>query len=218
MKMDLNKLRDRAYKTACEHGFHEKEYSDKSELWEDIEGYKGSYQVSNMGRVRSLDRIVNNKSSSYIRKGNIKSPKNSGSGYFQVGLCKNGIVKSFLIHRLVAKAFIKNPYSKGTVNHLNCNTRDNRSSNLEWATLSENIKYAFKKGKKPIKYWSGKTGINSSRGSHILQLDKLNHNIVNEFGSAMEACRITGINDRDISSCIRGKLKSAGGYLWKHGR
>jgi hypothetical protein len=218
METDLNKLRDRAYKNACEHGFHDEEKSDAPELWADIEGYEGSYQVSNMGRVKSLDRLVNNKSSSYTRKGNIKSPKNSGSGYLQVSLCKNGIVKNFLIHRLVAKAFIKNPYAKGTVNHLNCNTRDNRSSNLEWATLSENIKYAFKKGKKPTRYWSGKTGINSSRGTHIFQLDKLNHNIVNEFGSAMEAYRITGINDRDISSCIRGKLKSAGGYLWKNGK
>ena len=61
METDLNKLRDRVYKIACEHGFHDKEKSDESELWADIEGYEGSYQVSNMGRVKSLDRLVNNK-------------------------------------------------------------------------------------------------------------------------------------------------------------
>jgi len=209
-----NELRDRAYQCACEHGFHDVEYSDAHEIWMDICGYEGLYQASNYGRIRSVDKIVNNKRGTYFRKGKIKKISNASCGYRGVGLCKNGKRKSYLVHIIIAKSFIKNPLNKRTVNHIDCDKTNNNVSNLEWNTDSENIKYAFKNGRKPTRYWTGKKGINSSRGSHIFQLDKLSNNIINEFGSAMEASRMTGVNDRDISSCARGKLKSAGGYLW----
>jgi hypothetical protein len=213
--INLNELRDRAYKCACDHGFHDKEYSDEKEIWVDIPEYEESYQASNYGRIRSKDRIIKNKSKTYFRKGKIKGICNATGGYRIVGLCKNGKPKTWLVHILIAKCFIKNPFNKRTVNHIDCNKTNNNVTNLEWNTDSENIKYAFKNGKSPNKYWLGKTGYKSSRSSHILQLDKINLNVINEFGSAMDAGRKTGINDRDISSCIRGKLKSAGGFIWE---
>lgn len=211
--IDFDSLRDRAYKCACKHGFHDKPLSD-DEIWVNIPEYEGSYQASNYGRIRSKDRMIKNKSNYYFRKGKIKKISNATGGYKSVSLCKNGKRKTWLVHILVAKCFINNTLNKRTVNHIDCDKTNNNVLNLEWNTDSENIKYAFKNGKKPNKYWLGKTGYKSSRGSHILQLDKTNLNIINKFGSAREACRETGINDGDISSCIRGNLKSAGGYLW----
>lgn len=213
--INLNALRDRAYKTACEHGFHDKELSNEHEIWADIPNYEGLYQVSNLGRIRSLDKIVDNKRGIYKKYGRIKTISNASYGYKSVGLCKDGVRKTWLIHILVAKAFIPNPLGKRTINHINCNKTDNRVCNLEWATYSENIKHAFAHGKKPIKAQLGKYGFESSRGIPIQQIDRHTKNVINIFGSALEAYRKTGVNKSDILSCVHGKLKSAGGYIWE---
>lgn len=215
MNMNLNELRDRAYQCACDHGFHDTELSDELEEWRDIPGYEGLYQVSNLGRVRSLDRVISNKRGIYKRKGCLKSISNASYGYKGVGLCKNGIVKTWLLHILVAKAFLPNPEKKRTINHINCNKADNRLCNLEWATDSENIKHAFKNGKKPIKNQLGKLGFDSSRGIAVVQVGKITGRNISIFGSAREAHRETGVNATDILSCVHGKLKSAGGFIWK---
>ena len=127
--MNLNELRDEAYSIAKANGWHEQEYSDEHEEWKDLHGYEGQYQVSNMGRVRSLDRTINNHGKFYFKKGQIISDANV-YGYRNVGLCKHGIVKTWLVHILVAKAFIPNPLNKRTVNHINCDKSDNRACNL----------------------------------------------------------------------------------------
>lgn len=97
------------------------------EQWRDIEGYEGLYQVSDMGNVKSL-----------ISNRNLK-PYINGSGYLQVELCKDGVHKSFRVHRLVAQAFIPNPENKPTVDHINTIKTDNIVSNLRWATQKEQL-------------------------------------------------------------------------------
>lgn len=101
------------------------------EIWKDIEGYEGMYQVSNMGRVKSLTRKVWN----YTKPGRILKPGAKENGYLHVGL-SNGlnVEKHAHVHRLVAKAFIPNPNNYPEVNHKNMNKADNRVENLEWCT------------------------------------------------------------------------------------
>lgn len=101
------------------------------EIWKDVEGYEGLYQVSNEGRIKS------------IRKDKFLSVNFSGNGYGRVVLYNNGY-KAFLVHRLVATAFLPRPEGCTEVNHKDLNKTDNRSENLEWTTASENTKHAFK--------------------------------------------------------------------------
>lgn len=121
-----------------------------NEIWKDIEGFIGIYQVSNLGSVRSIDRKVFNKGNNSwcYKKGRILKPTRDRGGYLYVGLHNKENVKtnSVKIHRLVAMAFCKG-YEEGLeVNHKNGVRDDNRSENLEWVTRSENIRDIYKRG------------------------------------------------------------------------
>lgn len=101
------------------------------EVWKDITGYEGLYQVSNSGRVQSLPRENMCVNRVYIRKGKVLKGSPDKDGYLCVHLSKNGIERKFLVHRLVAKHFIPNPNNSQQVNHKNEIVNDNRASNLE---------------------------------------------------------------------------------------
>jgi len=119
----------------------------EEEIWKDIVGYEGFYQVSNYGRFRSLDRLINGRWHPYPILGcNIK-PVIKTTGYSQVGLQKNGKQKVVLAHILVAKHFILNPFNKKCVNHIDCNKTNNHFSNLEWVTYKENSMHMVKMGR-----------------------------------------------------------------------
>lgn len=118
------------------------------ESWKDIEGFKGRYSVSNLGRVRSNFRIKGPrntiKTNTIILKQGI-----SNSGYSRVNLHSDGKQRCYSVHRLVAKAFIPNPEAKPQTNHKNGIKTDNRLENLEWATRSENQRHRYNElGKK----------------------------------------------------------------------
>lgn len=117
------------------------------EIWKDIKGYEGKYQVSNMGNVKSLN---------YRRTGKEKILKlhKNNSGYFMVGLYKDDKYKSFLVHRLVAQAFISNLENKEQIDHINTIKTDNRVENLRWATQKENMNNPLTKEKKIGKTFS----------------------------------------------------------------
>ena len=110
------------------------------EIWEDIVGYEGLYQVSNLGRVKSLDRID---ASGHRRKGKILKPKINHGGYVQINLYNNSIRKTVSVHRIVAIAFIPNDdiENKTEVNHLNEVKTDNRVENLQWCSPKENVNH-----------------------------------------------------------------------------
>lgn len=107
------------------------------EIWKDIEGYEGLYQISNLGRIKSLKRMMKNRKCEEI----IKSPSKSEKGYLRIALCKNGKIKYVSVHRLVANAFIPNLQNKPCVNHKDCDTSNNNVNNLEWCTYKENNSY-----------------------------------------------------------------------------
>lgn len=119
------------------------------EIWKDIKGYEGLYQVSNLGRVKSLPRkIYNNgiigKNKFYISKEKILKERIDHKGYFRVALCKNNIQKDYSIHRLVLENFVENVDNKPCVNHIDGNKQNNNLENLEWCTYSENLNHAYK--------------------------------------------------------------------------
>lgn len=180
------------------------------EVWKDIKGYEGLYQVSNLGRIKSLSRYVD------VREGvkihineRVKPHYINKKGYCQIGLCKDGIRKGFLVHRLVADAFIQNPQNKRTVNHINCDKSDNRIENLEWATYSENIRHAFSNN------LIDNSHSYDERKKPIVQLDKESGELLNTYDSIGSAMRSIGKNTKNvIINCCKGRGHSAYGYRW----
>jgi len=126
------------------------------EIWKDIKEYKGIYQISNLGKVRSLDRYnYSNTNNQYIEyqskrllKGTILKPYDNGNGYKQVSLLKNQKRKVYYIHRLVAEYFLSNPNNLPEINHIDGNKQNNCVDNLEWCTRVENLNHAIKTGLK----------------------------------------------------------------------
>lgn len=124
-----------------------------NEEWRPIPGFDNAYEISNFGRVRSLDRerLCKNRYGGFsLRKdkGKMITPTGNGNGYLIVGLRKNGKRENKYVHRLVAEAFYKNPKSLSVVNHLNFNKLDNRATNLEWSTQRENVRYSSERMRK----------------------------------------------------------------------
>ena len=155
-----------------------------TETWKSIAGYEGLYEVSDLGRVKSLK----------YGKENILKPGKSGMGYRKVGLCKDGNLKQLLVHRLVAEAFIQNPHGLETINHKDEDKTNNTVSNLEWMSQEDNIRYSANKS--------------------VQMFDKKTGELLATFPSTREAERVTGINHSSISKCCNGKYKSTGGYIW----
>ena len=161
------------------------------EVWKDIAGFEGLYQVSTLGNVKSLGRMRLSKNESFSKvKERILKPA-LRKGYLKVVLCKDGKRNDYDIQQLVANAFISNPNGYPCVHHKNENKQDNRVENLEWVSHQKNIEYSCAK---PV---------------YCVELNKM-------FKSIIEAKRITGINDRHICSCCKGRRNTAGGYHWRY--
>lgn len=117
------------------------------EVYVDIRGYEGYYQISNYSNVKSLDRVIKQKTGkTQTIKGRILKQRTNPGGYYYVELSKNGTKATFAIHQLVAQAFLDNPGNKPIVNHIDGNKLNNSLTNLEWATYSQNLQHAYKTG------------------------------------------------------------------------
>jgi hypothetical protein len=125
------------------------------EIWKQIEYYKGLYEVSNFGRIKSLSHINN---VGKLRPECILKNRLTDRGYQSVVLYNNGKAKSFRVHQLVGKSFIHNPLNKPYINHLDGIKSNNNVDNLEWVTHSENVKHAFKIGLNRISCGRDKKG------------------------------------------------------------
>ena len=138
------------------------------EIWKDINGYEGVYQVSNLGRVRSLDRFVNSVNGKRKVKGQIMN-FTTRSGYNVLILRKYNIKKSKQVHRLVAEAFIQNTNNKPFVNHKDFNRKNNNVENLEWVTQKENVNWSKQN------YGGRKNKTNSNTGEKYISFRKTNN-------------------------------------------
>jgi hypothetical protein len=171
------------------------------EIFKEIEGYDGIYQVSNLGNIKSYKKY---------KEGKILKPNVISSGYEYISL-EGKIRKNCILHRLVAKAFIPNPENKKEVNHINGIKTDNRVENLEWSTRSENILHAHRTGLKKGYCVKGK---DNPRSKPVIQMT-LENIIVGSFESAGEASRHIGAHQTNITCCCRGKQKTAAGFKWE---
>ena len=186
----------------------------KGEIWKDIEGFEGYYQVSNMGRVKSLERTVCNGRGYYKIPERILKPKKNRGGYLQVHFYKDGKEKFYSVHRLVATAFCENPEGYTDVNHKDENKQNNCMENLEWCSRLYNNTYngrAKKIGKKVAE----KLRNDPNRSKPVIAIHKIN-GLILEFPSVREASRQTGINLGNLCSCLKGKQKTAGGFAWHY--
>lgn len=180
------------------------------EIWKDIKGYEGLYQISNLGRVKSLQRKVKNKNGYRIIKEKILCNYKNNNGYYCVNLRKECNIDIRLIHRLIAEYFIPNPNNYPIINHKDGNKLNNKIDNLEWCTQQHNIREAFRLGLNKYTY---KENFKNNPKT-ILQFDK-NNKLIKKYTSIREANRITGICYNSIFMNCHGKQKYAGDYIWK---
>ena len=178
------------------------------EEWKDIPNYEGLYQISNLGRIKSLEKMLKNKNGYRKSEEKILIPQRRKNGYLKVELYKNGQRKTFMIHRLVGEAFVFKPENKCEINHKDGNKENCCVSNLEWITHSENMQHAVEKGL-VLK------GGNNDRAKKINQYD-LQNNYIRTWECLRETERILKIHSSNISKCCKGKVKSAGGYIWRY--
>ena len=186
----------------------------EGELWKDIPEYKGWYQVSNMGRIKSLDRryTQNRKCDSKPKYTFVKGQIIKASTYGQYLMChlkKNGTSKAVKFHRIVCTAFNQNPNTLPEVNHINEIKTDNRACNLEWCTRLYNANWGTARLRQSI------NNMNNPTKSKSVYQYSLNGLLIKKYPSIKEATRCTGIKESNIASvCYGGRAKSAGGYLW----
>ena len=176
-----------------------------TEIWKPIKNYEGLYEVSNLGRIKSLSRIIRaNTCGKRIIPERILSNSINGSGYCIVVLCKNGKHKSLSVHRIVAETFIENPKKFNEVNHKDENKQNNNVENLEWCNQKYNANYG-----------TGVERCRKKKFKRIVMIDLNTSSILKTFESALQAESITGISRKNISNVCLKIRKSAGGYYWR---
>ena len=181
-----------------------------NEEWRDVVGYEGLYQVSNLGRIKSVSKQKVTPTAIYFTTPKILPQRISKGGYYRVSLCKESHSKYISVHKLVANAFIGDQCDL-TINHLNEKKWDNRAENLEYITLSENIRYG--------------TGVKRSSISRKTS-EKVKRTPVNQYTlggvfvarykSISEAKEINGYRKENISLCCLHKRNQSNGFIWRY--
>lgn len=179
------------------------------EYWRPVVGYEGLYEVSNKGRVRSLDRYIKDRNGNYTHflKGRILSQATIRKGYKQVQLSKDGTQTPKRVHRLVAEAFIPNPLNLPQINHKDCNPSNNSVENLEWCDAKYNSNYGDRTEKVKI----GNIN-NPSKSKRVNQFD-LDGVLLKTWPSLSEAARIYS---RTIGDAVRGRQRTSNGFVWRY--
>lgn len=174
-------------------------FKEEREIWKDVEGFEGLYQVSNMGRVRSLDRVD-------LRgrrlKGKVLVDRHNSRGYHMIALCRDGDVEYKSIHRLVAKAFLDNPDNLPEVNHKDENKANNAVSNLEWCTSRYNVMYGTRNER-----------ISKANKRPIYMVSGSGHRYF--FESVKKAAKLLGLNRDCVSKCLHGKQEQHHGFTFE---
>ena len=180
----------------------------QEEIWKDITWYEWLYQVSNFGKILSTKR----KNTKWW----ILRPWSNPQGYEIASIYLNWVQKYYTVHRLVALAFIPQEEWKDQVNHKDGNKKNNRVDNLEWCTMSENLKHSFRVlGRKVCKTWTWKFWSLHHNAKAIEQYS-LEWEFIREFWWMAEATREVWVDRASIYSCCMGKYKQAWWFIWKY--
>ncbi len=172
----------------------------QQEIWKDVVGYEGLYQVSYLGNVRSCEASFNHRYGQRVRVSKMKAQATTKSGYKTVNLFRDNWIKVFKVHRLLMIAFVPNLENKKTVNHKDGDKANNNINNLEWATHSENVNHAVKNGLK-------NTAIGQdSASSKLYNQDVIEIRILSERGIRHRILSsIFGVSENQISLIINNK-------------
>ena len=171
---------------------------EKEEIWKDIKGYEGLYQVSNFGRVKSVGRTVRCGNSERFIKERILKPAKRWNGSLQVGLSKKGISQGFCVATLVATAFTPNPQKHKYVRHIDGNMNNDHCDNLEWFDFFAVKKAAEKKYRKPV-----------------VKIDPYSMEVVERYPSIAIAAAENNLSPDSVSYALRSR-RVYNGYLWKY--
>lgn len=166
------------------------------EEWKDIKGYEGIYQVSNLGKVRSLP----GKSKTRCYKGKELKLTVTSIGYLSVSLSR----KTYKVHRLVAETFIINKNNYPCVNHIDEDKTNNNVNNLEWCTYKQNNNHGTRNMR-----------ISQNEGRKIIQYD-LQGNMIKKWNSSAQAARHYGVKRWTISGCCAGRQHTSCGFIWRY--
>ena len=163
------------------------EMNDMYEIFMDIKGYEGKYQVSNLGNVRNS-------------KGKVMKQNKDKDGYMIITLHKDGKTKTHKVHRLVLSSFKANPDNKPQVNHKDENKENNNLNNLEWCTSKENVNYGTRNERVAEKF---------SKPVYCITNNTI-------YKSSCEAARQLNLNQSSITKCLKGKFTQTKGYQFKY--
>lgn len=181
------------------------------EIWKDIEGYEGIYQISTFGRRKAFAKLVkmpyggSRLSLEVITKGTIDH-----RGYYCISMCKDGKKTQALVHRLVAKAFIPNPDNKYDINHKNCNPLDNNVENLEWCTPQENTKHAYKMSRIRLRFGSDNNLFGNRTASKLV----INLETGIYYDCAKDAADSTNLSYQKLKNRLNGATKNNTPFIY----
>lgn len=189
-----------------------------NEIWKPIKGYEGYYEASNLGNIRSVDRVILSTANilhtehKQLRRGRVLKQGNGRKGYKIVVLQRDGQKRTMYTHRIIAMTFVENPYNKPCIDHINGICTDNRAENLRWCTQKENINNpnTVYKNLDTLK----QNALTNCKAKTILQLDKDSLEVIQEILPKSSYFKDMGYVRAYITSACRNRKKNAYGYKW----
>lgn len=188
------------------------------EVWKDIKGYEGFYQVSNMGRAKSLERVIARRDGTHQHvTEKILTPFKTGGPpfYLAVRFRKNGVKATKKLHRMVAEAFVPNPHGLNVVDHIDCNAHNNEASNLRWCTIADNNRFCREAGRTNPRHY-GDWDIESKMSYRAKRCKPFIRSDGKVYMCLADAAEDLCVRKTSIHKVLRGQTRTCKGYTFKY--